>query len=173
MSTPWYQQFWPWFLIALPGAAVVASLYTVSLAYRTTDSLVMSGEDGVDVIAERHLAAEKRAIDMNLSAALNIDARTGAVRAAVFGSAAPKWPDALELQLSHPTNVLLDQTISLAAAMPDADGNPVWAGHLLDVPEGRRYIVLRAGDEWRLNADWSGAEDIRLLPASAGATSGR
>jgi hypothetical protein len=29
---PWYKQFWPWFLIILPGTAVVATLYTVVIA---------------------------------------------------------------------------------------------------------------------------------------------
>lgn len=31
-TTPWYKQFWPWFLIALPGSVVIASLFTISLA---------------------------------------------------------------------------------------------------------------------------------------------
>ena len=56
-TKPWYRQFWPWFIIALPASAVVASLYTVSLAVRTTDSLVVTSEDGMDVVASRHLAA--------------------------------------------------------------------------------------------------------------------
>ena len=55
---PWYRQFWPWFLICLPASAVIASLYTVSLAVRTTDSLIVSSEDGMDVVAERQRAAE-------------------------------------------------------------------------------------------------------------------
>ena len=57
-SLPWYKQFWPWFLIALPASAVIASLYTVSLAVRTTDSLVTVADEGMDVVAERHSAAD-------------------------------------------------------------------------------------------------------------------
>ena len=26
---PWYRQFWPWFLIALPGTVVVAAIGTL------------------------------------------------------------------------------------------------------------------------------------------------
>ena len=51
-TKPWYRQFWPWFLICLPASAVIASLYTVSLAFRTTDSLVVTSDDGMDVVAE-------------------------------------------------------------------------------------------------------------------------
>lgn len=28
----WYRQFWPWFLIALPGTTVVACMFTIWLA---------------------------------------------------------------------------------------------------------------------------------------------
>ena len=31
-TTPWYRQFWPWFLIVLPGSVVVAALTTVYIA---------------------------------------------------------------------------------------------------------------------------------------------
>ncbi|WP_240464838.1 FixH family protein [Paraferrimonas sp. SM1919] len=39
-TTPWYKQFWPWFLIILPMCAVVASLYTVYIAVVYGDSVV-------------------------------------------------------------------------------------------------------------------------------------
>ena len=51
-------------------------------------------------------------------------------------------------------------------AMPDADGNPVWVGHLLKVPEGRYYAVLRFGETWRLTAEWRGEESLTLRPGS-------
>ena len=37
-TKPWYRQFWPWFLIALPGSVVVASMVTIWLAASTSDS---------------------------------------------------------------------------------------------------------------------------------------
>ncbi|CAH0525984.1 FixH family protein [Vibrio hippocampi] len=42
MVTPWYKQFWPWFLIALPMSVVVATLYTV----------VLFSKNSVDLVAE-------------------------------------------------------------------------------------------------------------------------
>jgi len=41
MNTPWYKQFWPWFLIFLPATAVVASITTVILAVKYQDSMVV------------------------------------------------------------------------------------------------------------------------------------
>ena len=42
---PWYRQFWPWFIIALPASAVVASFITLWLAISNPDQLVIEDED--------------------------------------------------------------------------------------------------------------------------------
>lgn len=164
-TEPWYRQFWPWFLICLPASAVIASLYTVSLALRTTDSLVVTADTGMDVIAERHLAAERRARELGLSANLDIDSDTGAIRATLRSEHEAAWPSAIELQFSHPAFAERDSAVILSASMPDADGNPVWSGHVVDVPPGRWYVVLRNGDVWRLSGTWSGAAATLLVPA--------
>ena len=43
--TPWYRQFWPWFIIALPAAAVVASFVTLWLAISRPDYVVLDEDD--------------------------------------------------------------------------------------------------------------------------------
>ncbi|WP_162062942.1 FixH family protein [Vibrio taketomensis] len=40
MVKPWYKQFWPWFLIALPLTVVVAAFVTLSIAIKNSPSLV-------------------------------------------------------------------------------------------------------------------------------------
>ncbi|NOR18755.1 MAG: hypothetical protein GQ538_01535 [Xanthomonadales bacterium] len=42
---PWYRQFWPWFIIALPASAVIASLITFYLAVSRPDHLVVEDEE--------------------------------------------------------------------------------------------------------------------------------
>lgn len=37
---PWYKQFWPWFLIALPGSVVIASMFTITLAVQNAPVIV-------------------------------------------------------------------------------------------------------------------------------------
>jgi hypothetical protein len=34
---PWYRQFWPWFLIAIPLAGVLTASITAAYAYRDAD----------------------------------------------------------------------------------------------------------------------------------------
>jgi hypothetical protein len=166
-TKPWYRQFWPWFIIALPASAVIASLYTVSLAVRTTDSLVVSSEDGMDVVASRHLAAERVAAENGIRATLAFDLDSGAIKATLTADAGVDWPKTLQLLLSHPAFANRDQRITMTAAMPDSDGNPVWSGHFVEIPGGRWYVVLADGDNWRLSGSWSGASALQLAPARA------
>ena len=141
-TLPWYRQFWPWFLIMLPASAVVASLYTVSLAYRTTDSFVTQGEDGMNVVTERNLAAEQQAIELGLAATVAIDEETGAITAILQSGREANWPPTIELLFSHPTDVRRDEFVTLTAGIPTTEGRPVYAGHIVNVPGGRWYLVL-------------------------------
>jgi len=42
LNLPWYRQFWPWFIIALPTAAVIGSFVSLWLAVSHPDYLVVS-----------------------------------------------------------------------------------------------------------------------------------
>lgn len=44
-NLPWYRQFWPWFIIALPAAAVAGSLFTLWLAVSNPDHLVVDRDE--------------------------------------------------------------------------------------------------------------------------------
>ena len=44
-NQPWYKQFWPWFIIALPASVVVASFFTLWLAISNPDHLVLSDQE--------------------------------------------------------------------------------------------------------------------------------
>ena len=166
-AKPWYRQFWPWFIISLPATAVVASLYTVSLAVRTTDSLIVTSDDGMDIVAERHLAAEALARNLGITAQVDIDAGSGAIVATLQSTNVVEWPKTLDLLLSHPAFAHRDQNITLTAARPDPAGNPTWSGHFLENADGRWYVVLSDGDKWRLSGSWSGAATMQLAPAGA------
>lgn len=164
-TQPWYRQFWPWFIIALPASAVVAGLYTVWIATQTSDSFVVNAEDGIQKVTERNDAAEQVANRLGLSAIVTIDSETGAASVTLNAPAGVEHPASLGLRLRHPTMASRDAEIELLRAMPDADGRPVWVGHFLAPPEGRRYLTLSAGDAWRMTANWSGESILTLKPA--------
>jgi len=50
--TPWYRQFWPWFIIALPTAAVIASFVSLWLAVSHPDHLVVTEDEYLQLKSE-------------------------------------------------------------------------------------------------------------------------
>ncbi|MCF6226220.1 MAG: FixH family protein [Xanthomonadales bacterium] len=49
---PWYKQFWPWFIMALPMIAVIASISTLVIAIKNPDYLVVEKSDYKNISAE-------------------------------------------------------------------------------------------------------------------------
>ena len=165
-TKPWYRQFWPWFIIALPAASVVGGLTTLWISLQTTDTLVVQSEDGVRNASDRRIAAERFASRAGLAARGDIDLETGAVSAILRSGHLESIPATIEFELSHPAFADRDQSITLSVARPGADGNPVWVGQLATVPEDRFYAVLRSGDTWRLTAEWQGETSLAMYPGS-------
>lgn len=110
---PWYRQFWPWFLIALPGSVVVAGLVTVYIASRHADDLVVDNyyKDGLAINRqiEKRSTAEKLGIDIRL---LLLDQR---VQARISGATA----SAVDLQFSHPLEADRDFSVTLQRTAPE------------------------------------------------------
>ncbi len=167
-TKPWYRQFWPWFIIALPAASVVAGVTTLWISMQTTDSLVVRSDDGVKNATDRRISAERLASELGLAAIVEIDSATGTVSAVMRSGDLSDIPATLEFELSHPAFADRDLQITLNKAMPDADGNPVWVGYFVSVPNERFYAVLKSGDDWRLSAEWQGDASLTLRPGGAG-----
>lgn len=165
-TKPWYRQFWPWFIIALPASAVVAGLATFWISLQTTDSLVVHAEDGVKNATDRQVAAERLASELGLAAHVEINPETHVVTAVIRSNDLPETPATLDFELSHPAFADRDRHITLNKAMADADGNPVWVGHFVTIPTGRFYAVLKSGDTWRVSAEWQGETSLTLRAGS-------
>lgn len=42
---PWYRQFWPWFIIAIPSLTVIGAFVTLWLALTHPESLVVDDQE--------------------------------------------------------------------------------------------------------------------------------
>ncbi|MGB5256252.1 MAG: FixH family protein [Woeseiaceae bacterium] len=166
-TKPWYRQFWPWFIIALPAASVVGGLTTFWISLQTTDSLVLQTEDDMQIVAERRALADRLAAEMNLAALIDIDLESGAILAGMRAGDLQESPAALALEFSHPAFADRDQRIVLNRAQPDEDGNPVWSGHFVSIPDGRWYVSLTSNEDWRLSGEWQGEPQLTLRPAES------
>lgn len=111
-SELWYRQFWPWFLIALPASVVVASIYTVGLAFRSADTLIEDDYYKEGLAINQSIAREQMAIDMGLKGYIEIYQGADSItqlRVLLEGSGA----SALSLKLNHPFEMKLDQHLLL------------------------------------------------------------
>ena len=68
---PWYRQFWPWFLIALPGTAVLGSIVTITIAVRAAPDFVVEDYGAIDQITEERAARRAEAGRLDIAAQLN------------------------------------------------------------------------------------------------------
>jgi hypothetical protein len=113
---PWYKQFWPWFLIALPLSSVIAGVTTVIIAANTTDSMVVDDyyKDGLAI--NESLAKKNKAKDMGIEAELVFSENKLLVK--VTSKEAIK--DSLFLNFQHAT---LSEKDFRLALKKDAKGN--------------------------------------------------
>lgn len=145
-NTPWYRQFWPWFIIALPASVVVAGFVTLYIAIKNDDSLVRDNyyKDGMGINQE--LAEDKRAIELGIQAKLTIDPLVGEAWVELSEEKQP-LPAQLKLFMIHPTTADKDFELPLLHV-----GNGRYRGDLEMRPSGRWYIHLEGGEPelWRI-----------------------
>lgn len=142
-TLPWYQQFWPWFLIMLPASVVVAGLTTMYIAHEGADDLVVDEYYKNGLAINRQLEKKERAVALGISASLEFSAQSVAVTTAGDVGAGK-----LFLVLSHPMEANRDFSIELERLEPG-----FYAGSL-DRPLFHRWhwiLENRVSPAWRLD----------------------
>lgn len=140
-NTPWYRQFWPWFIIALPATTVAAGLATLAIAIHNADDVVADNwyRDGRAI--NRSNEAERRASQFGIRATL-VPGDAG-WSLSLHSTTPVPWPETLQVQLRHPTQATRDLQMQLPAA---GDGRYLISG---PISPGDWYVTLVA-DHWRL-----------------------
>ncbi|PJG59222.1 FixH family protein [Aeromonas cavernicola] len=143
MTQPWYRQFWPWFIIALPTTAVIGSVATA----------IIASKDGVNLVAEDYYKQGKE-INQDLSKFDRAQALNIRFMLEVQGSELTLKPisgeiptgQALYLSLFHPTLAGQDSEYLITA-----DANGTYRFHFDPPLSGKWHIRVDAFDhEWRL-----------------------
>jgi hypothetical protein len=145
-TEPWYRQFWPWFIIALPATAVVAGLITLYIATVNRDTLVKDDYYKEGLALNQDLARAGRAAALGITAELDYDPSTGDVALTTRGI--PPEAERLTLLLVHPT--LAERDLSTPVTR-SSDGRYRARLPLLG-PAAWRIQVLPENAEWRLEA---------------------
>ena len=142
-SKPWYREPWPWFLMSLPAAAVVAGIATVWIATRSADGLVVGDYYKAGLAINQTLARDEAARVLGLVATLAGDGDTLTLQ--LEGRLAA-YPDTLDLTLAHPTRPGQDQAVTLSHA-----GNGHYRAALPTLADGKWTLQLAdAAGSWRL-----------------------
>lgn len=151
-TSPWYKQFWAWFVIAILGFAVLIGIGLLMVATLNPDSLVRDNYYSEGKAINMYLDQDHNASRLGIVAGFSIDDVTGDISLQLGGELQP-LPSSLKLDLISPTHASRDRSIVLR----QIQGN-TYTGQLENRIEGRRYIELgdpdNAGDDgWRLTGE--------------------
>jgi hypothetical protein len=142
-TQPWYRQFWLWFLITLPACVVVAAFYTLYIANRHADDLVVDEyyKDGLAI--NRQLEKLQLAQDMGITASLRFEGAS-----VIVETSGPVGDSGLSLFLSHPLEADRDFRVELTAIAPG-----FFTARLQDDIEPRWHwrLEAQAPPAWRLD----------------------
>jgi len=112
---PWYKQFWPWFLIALPGSVVIASIITIFIAIDTSDTVVADDYYKEGLAINRDLSRQQLAEQLDIKASLQFNEKTLRLLLTTLN---PATQENLLLKFTHPTLSKLDQQTSPTMIAP-------------------------------------------------------
>ncbi len=146
MQQAWYKQFWPWFLIALPMAAVTASLYTFYLATSTNNDMVVESYYKKGKAINADLSLIERAEELGIKAKV-LPATQGLILSMDLPEAQINQP--LKIVLAHKTLAKNDRSYVVTA---DASGRYRFGDDLNE--NGRWFLrISPMDDSWRLQEE--------------------
>lgn len=157
--TPWYKQFWPWFLIIIPIVTFAMGGLMLHLAMDTTDSLVIDDYYKEGKAINARLDKIENAKRLNITTDLTID---GGAIALKFHSGIPQEGNALKLSFYHVTLSDKDTSVLLTR-----DANGIYRGFVEESLDGKWQITLTPIDDaWKIqktmSLPWTGV--IRFNP---------
>lgn len=112
-STPWYRQFWPWFIIALPSCVVLASFVTLFIAVTNRDSLVKDNYYKEGLAINTDLREVKLAKDLGLKATITTNRESKMIKLVLESSQQLPPARMLLLKFIHPFDEKLDLELAL------------------------------------------------------------
>ncbi len=149
-ATPWYRQFWPWFIIALPASVVVAGISMVFVAFDHRDDVVVDDYYREGLAINQSLSAQQRATELGLEARLQFDRASGTVSVVVSATGPLPATAGAQLALHHPIRAARDISVTLSAG--DAAGQ--WFGRSAVPARDSYYLRLSdASGNWRLDGE--------------------
>jgi len=144
LTKAWYKQFWPWFLIALPGSVVIASVATIIIAVKNPDSVVVDDYYKAGLGINRNLSREQLASQLGIKSQLKINDKRQAT--VILAAKEGAIPAALTLRFMHPTMADRDQAVLLTRI-----DTMTFRGNVKPLSSGIWNIVIESDEpSWRI-----------------------
>ena len=155
---PWYRQFWPWFLLALPALTVVAGIATFMIAAHEPDGLVVSDYYRAGLAINQDVARRRVTEQRGIAGELRIDDVSGTVELALTAVA----DEQVMIRWVHPTRAAQDITGTLYR-----DRRGLFTGKMIVPATARKRLLVEPLDgSWRLRGEFysQSQRTVQLLP---------
>ncbi len=140
---PWYKQFWPWFLMSLPGSVVVACMITIYIAITTSDGLVDDDYYKEGLAYNRIVASDQKAASIGRSGELLINPDNSSFEIRLQGE---QLDDKVMVKFAYATLDDFDMEIIVSHI-----GNGIYRGNYTKLIEGKWLIKIQPEDkDWRI-----------------------
>jgi hypothetical protein len=153
-TKPWYKQFWPWFLIAIPCSSLIVGSMVIRFAYDGTNSLVVDDYYKEGRAINARLDKIDRAIELGITTQLNVQQGSIVLE---FLSSAPESGQALKLDFFHVTLPDRDFDVLLTR-----DANGLYRSNVDNPIQGKWRLRLMPLDE-----SWKVQQTVNLPQAKA------
>ena len=162
-EAPWYKQFWPWFIMMPPAAAVLVGVVMVTLA-GGPPAMVVDDYGQIAMATEQRLERDKRAAELGISAQVELlplgadQFRVSLILTQQNDTA--MLPQALRLRFTHPTLKEYDQRTELTGSRGRYSG-------LLQRKSTRYYVAVTDDAEtWRVTGELQAGASLVSLSSS-------
>ena len=131
---PWYKQFWPWFLIFIPLAVVIAGVVTFIIAQDNKPALVSGDYYKEGLAINANMKLEQQAKDLGISTDLIVNGTTLTIHLNGLKS----QPLNLHVDLRHATISQHDRSITLTKITSNVYQSP-----FILPKTGKWYITIK------------------------------
>jgi hypothetical protein len=164
-ARPWYREPWPWVLLAIPVATIVAGAITMLIALRGADGVVAEDyyKRGLEIGVEASRQERARTLGLRADVQWEGLAAGDAIRVTLLGETSGAGAT-LRLRLIHPAHSSADRVALLSRQRRD-DGTVSYVGAwspAQDTSVPRAGRVVLETEQWRIDGDWRGDASVAL-----------
>lgn len=154
-TTPWYKQFWPWFVLSIPATAVVLGITLLIVATQNRVSIVQDDWYKEGLAINQRLDKQRAANELGVKASVRFDKELGRF-SVTTGNLDPKTHTGLKLNLIHPTLEGRDKSLELSIT---PSGDYIALSNI--IPTGFYYVQLSdLNNKWQLDGTINFSNDI-------------